>query len=83
MEYSIPLSKKNEPLFRQAYCGLHKKILSGEFPPGVRLPSNRVLAEQLDVSLTVVFARPSPEETQVPEGSSTNTDPRAAELRSH
>src|ERR1700677_1232476 len=55
MELSIPLSKKNEPLFRQVYKGLRKAILSGAFPAGGRLPSTRDLAEQLDVSRTVVL----------------------------
>ena len=44
MELSIPLSKKNEPLFRQVYKGLSKAILSGAFPAGGRLPSTRDLA---------------------------------------
>jgi GntR family transcriptional regulator/MocR family aminotransferase len=55
MELSIPLSKKNEPLFRQVYKGLRKAILSGAFPAGGRLPSTRDLAEQLGVSRTVVL----------------------------
>src|SRR5579863_1204273 len=55
MELSIPLSKKNEPLFRQVYKGLRKAILSGAFRAGGRLPSTRDLAEQLGVSRTVVL----------------------------
>ena len=55
MELSIPLSKKNEPLFRQVYKGLRKAILSGAFPASGRLPSTRDLAEQLGVSRTVVL----------------------------
>jgi hypothetical protein len=47
MEASIPLSKKNEPLFRQTYNGLRKAILSRAFPAGSRLPSTRDLAKQL------------------------------------
>jgi hypothetical protein len=39
MEFSIPLSKKSEPLFRQVYKGLRKAILSGAFPAGGRLPT--------------------------------------------
>jgi GntR family transcriptional regulator / MocR family aminotransferase len=53
MELSIPLSKKNEPLFRQVYKGLRKAILSRAFPAGGRLPSTRDLAEQLGVSRTL------------------------------
>lgn len=34
MELSIPLSKKNEPLFRQVYKGLRKAIPSGDHRPG-------------------------------------------------
>ena len=45
MELSIPLSKKNEPLFRQVYKGLRKAILSGEFVAGGRLPSTPRNAE--------------------------------------
>jgi DNA-binding transcriptional regulator YhcF (GntR family) len=55
MELSIPLSKKNEPLFRQVYMDLRKAILSGAFPAGGRRPSTRDLAEQLGVSRKVVL----------------------------
>src|SRR5258708_20824798 len=55
MELAIPLSKKGEPLFRQVYLGLRQAILSGAFPAGERLPSTRDLAEQLDISRTVVL----------------------------
>ncbi len=55
MELTIPLSKKGEPLFRQVYLGLRQAILSGAFPAGERLPSTRDLAEQLDISRTVVL----------------------------
>jgi GntR family transcriptional regulator/MocR family aminotransferase len=55
MELSIPLSKKNEPLFWQVYKGLRKAILSGAFPAGGRLASARDLAEQRGVSGTVVL----------------------------
>jgi GntR family transcriptional regulator / MocR family aminotransferase len=55
MELAIPLSKKGKPLFRQVYLGLRQAILSGAFPAGVRLPATRDLAEQLDISRTVVL----------------------------
>jgi DNA-binding transcriptional regulator YhcF (GntR family) len=55
MELSIPLSKKNEPLFRQVYKCLRKAILSGAFRTGGRLPSTRDLAKQLGVSRTVAL----------------------------
>ena len=55
MELAIPLSKKGKPLFRQVYLGLREAILSGAFPAGVRLPATRDLAEQLDISRTVVL----------------------------
>jgi len=53
MELSIPLSKKNEPLFRQVYKGLRKAILSGAFPAGNRLSATRDLTEQLGLSRTL------------------------------
>jgi GntR family transcriptional regulator/MocR family aminotransferase len=55
MELAIPLSKKGKPLYRQVYLGLRQAILSGAFPAGVRLPATRDLAEQLDISRTVVL----------------------------
>ena len=55
MQFSVPLSKEQGPLFRQAYKGLRQAILSGVFPAGGRLPSTRDLAEQLGVSRTVVL----------------------------
>src|ERR1700723_689044 len=55
MELAIPLSKNGEPLFRQVYLGLRQAILVGNFPVGDRLPSTRDLAEQLDISRTVVL----------------------------
>ena len=55
MEFSIPLSRKHGPLFRQVYKGLREAILSGAFSARGRLPSTRDLAEQLGVSRTVVL----------------------------
>jgi GntR family transcriptional regulator/MocR family aminotransferase len=55
MPLTIPLSKHAGPLFRQVYFGLREAILSGAFRGGEKLPSTRELAEQLDVSRTVVL----------------------------
>jgi len=54
MALLIPLLKDGGPLFRQVYVGLRQGILSGVFRAGERLPSTRDLAEQLDISRTVV-----------------------------
>lgn len=43
------------PLHQQLYDGLREAILSGRLEPGVRIPSTRALAEQLDVSRTTVL----------------------------
>src|SRR5262245_56676260 len=50
----IPLSRQQEPLFRQVYARLRQAILAGDFRAGDRLPSTRDLAEQLGISRTVV-----------------------------
>jgi GntR family transcriptional regulator / MocR family aminotransferase len=55
MQLAIPLSKGRGPLFRQVYLGLRKAILSGTFRANNRLPSTRDLADQLDISRTVVL----------------------------
>jgi hypothetical protein len=60
MELSIPLSKKNEPLFRQVYKGLRKAILSGAFPAGPALmPEYRSVAgtqaKKLDQEAAEIF----------------------------
>jgi GntR family transcriptional regulator / MocR family aminotransferase len=44
-----------EPLSRQIYVRLREAILTGSLPGGERLPSSRDLAEQLQVSRTVVL----------------------------
>jgi GntR family transcriptional regulator/MocR family aminotransferase len=54
VQFLIPLSPDDEPLFRQLYTGLRTAILAGTFRAGERLPSTRELAEQLGVSRTVV-----------------------------
>jgi GntR family transcriptional regulator / MocR family aminotransferase len=55
MQLAIPLTRGGEPLFRQVYRGLRQAILSGALAPADRLPSTRDLAEQLDISRTVVL----------------------------
>lgn len=55
MNFLIPLSEEGEPLFRQVYFHLRDAVLSGRLHPGERLPSTRELAEQLQVSRTVVL----------------------------
>ena len=55
MPFAIPLSKTGGPLFQQVYIGLRKAILSGAFQRGQKLPSTREVAEQLEVSRTVVL----------------------------
>jgi GntR family transcriptional regulator/MocR family aminotransferase len=44
-----------EPLHRQIYAGLRRAILAGTLAPGVRIPSTRALAADLDVSRTTVL----------------------------
>lgn len=55
MQLAIPLSRAGEPLFRQVYRGLRQAILSGALRVDDQLPSTRDLAEQLDISRTVVL----------------------------
>lgn len=46
-----------EPLYRQLYFAIREAILEGRLRPGARLPSTRILAEELAVSRnTVVIA---------------------------
>ena len=40
----------NIPIYQQITEMIEKKIICGEYPPGSRLPSERKLAEQLDVN---------------------------------
>ena len=52
---TIPLKRRDGPMFRQVYQHLRKSILSGVLKGGEQLPSTRYLAEQLRVSRTVVL----------------------------
>lgn len=54
MDLLIPLDGRQEPLYRQIYLGLRARILSGALDDGKRVPSSRDLADQLNVSRTVV-----------------------------
>lgn len=54
MDLLIPLDGRREPLYRQIYRGLRTRILSGALDGGKRVPSSRDLADQLNVSRTVV-----------------------------
>ncbi len=47
---TFALERTSSPLYRQAAEVLRKKILTGEFPPGSALPSERDLSEMLGVS---------------------------------
>lgn len=52
----VPLDPASEvPLYRQVYDGLRDAILAGRLAPGARLPSSRVLAEDLGVARNTVL----------------------------
>jgi GntR family transcriptional regulator / MocR family aminotransferase len=55
MDLLIPLDGRQEPLYRQIYRSLRNRILSGALDGGKRVPSSRDLADQLNVSRTVVL----------------------------
>lgn len=55
MDLLIPLDERREPLYRQIYSSLRARILSGALDGGKRVPSSRDLADQLNVSRTVVL----------------------------
>jgi GntR family transcriptional regulator / MocR family aminotransferase len=55
MLLTIPLSKRRKPLFHQVYLQFRQAILSGSFRSGEKLPSTRDVAEQLELSRTVVL----------------------------
>lgn len=48
--------KKETSLFQQIYANLRQMILKGHLPIGVRLPSSRLLAQELNVSRNTVMA---------------------------
>jgi GntR family transcriptional regulator / MocR family aminotransferase len=45
----------SEPLYRQIYQALKQKILTGEMARGKKMPSSRLLAEDLRVSRNIVM----------------------------
>jgi GntR family transcriptional regulator / MocR family aminotransferase len=52
----IDIDKKSAvPMIRQLYSRVREKILSGQLPPGARLPSSRDLASTLKISRNVVL----------------------------
>ncbi len=53
MKYKID-SAARKPVYVQLYEGLREDITKGLFPFGTKLPSKRLLAEELDVSLVTV-----------------------------
>ncbi|HSM86621.1 MAG TPA: PLP-dependent aminotransferase family protein [Candidatus Limnocylindrales bacterium] len=55
MQFAIPLSAKKGTLSRQIYTWLRRAILGGTLRSSERLPSTRDLADQLNVSRTVVL----------------------------
>jgi GntR family transcriptional regulator / MocR family aminotransferase len=55
MELVTPLNGGREPLYRQIYHDLRARILNGVLDGGKRVPSSRDLADQLNVSRTVVL----------------------------
>jgi GntR family transcriptional regulator/MocR family aminotransferase len=55
--FSLPLTLDRSsaaPLYRQIYEGIRQAILDGRLRPGLRLPSTRALAEELDVSRNIL-----------------------------
>ncbi|MCZ4279216.1 PLP-dependent aminotransferase family protein [Kiloniella laminariae] len=43
------------PLYRQLYTGIRRLILSGDLPPGIKLPASRTIATELSISRTTVI----------------------------
>ena len=51
MELLVPIdSHSSLPLYEQIYCYIKEEIRTGRLPAGSRLPSTRVLAQNLRVS---------------------------------
>ncbi|MCY9513248.1 MocR-like pyridoxine biosynthesis transcription factor PdxR [Paenibacillus apiarius] len=50
-----PDRRSNEPLYQQIADDIERRISYGEFPPGSLLPSERKLAEQLEVNRSTVI----------------------------
>lgn len=55
VQFTIPLSKENEPLRKRIYANLRNAIFSGKLASHSRLPSSRDLAQQLGISRSVVL----------------------------
>ncbi len=47
--------RSSKPLHEQIFEGIRARILAGELPPGIRLPSSRALAADLGVARTTVI----------------------------
>jgi GntR family transcriptional regulator / MocR family aminotransferase len=55
MDFAISLDPDDlQPLYRQLYEGIRRKILSGQLAPGQRVPSSRTLSEYLNISRNTV-----------------------------
>ncbi|MFW5436891.1 PLP-dependent aminotransferase family protein [Paenibacillus apiarius] len=50
-----PDRRSNEPLYQQIADDIERRISYGEFPPGSLLPSERKLAEQMEVNRSTVI----------------------------
>lgn len=58
MDYSKLMSERDKsmPLYAQLQASLEKAIMSGDLPAGARLPSERDLATQMELSRTTVVS---------------------------
>src|SRR5258708_35309518 len=54
LEIDINFSDE-EPLHRQLYTAMKRGILNGRLQPGTRLPSTRIIADDLRISRTTVL----------------------------
>jgi GntR family transcriptional regulator/MocR family aminotransferase len=53
---NVPLERESKvPLFKQLYDGVREAILSGQLRPGTRLPSTRLLADELALSRNTIM----------------------------